>query len=126
MKPQPVFTDKAPKPIGPYSQAMLAGDLLFLSGQIALDPVSGEMVGTTVEEQARRALENMNAVLVAQKCDFGSLVKVTIFLISMADFTVVNRVCQEVLGQAKPARSVVEVARLPRGALIEIEGVAQR
>ena len=121
-----VFTDKAPKPIGPYSQAIATDHLVFLSGQIPLDPVSGELIGSTVEEQTRVVLANIRAILTSQKLDWPHLVKVTVFLQSMADFTVVNKVYQEVLGEAKPARSVVEVARLPRGALIEIEGIAAR
>ena len=121
-----IFTDKAPKPIGPYSQAVATDSFVFLSGQISLDPASGELAGTTVEEQTRIVLSNIRAILTAQKLDYSQLVKVTIFLQSMADFTVVNRVYQETLGDAKPARSVVEVARLPRGALIEIEGIAIR
>jgi 2-iminobutanoate/2-iminopropanoate deaminase len=126
MKTSIIFTDKAPKPVGAYSQAIAAGDLVFLSGQIALDPVSGEMKGSTVEEQARAVLSNLQAILVSQNLDFSNLVKVTIFLISMADSTIVNRVYQEMIGETRPARSMVEVARLPRGALIEIEGIATR
>ena len=121
-----IYTEKAPKPIGPYSQAIAEGDLLFLSGQIALDPATGEMAGTTIEEQTSRVLANMRAILESQGLDFSDLVKVTVFLVSMTDFSLVNRIYQEALGEAKPARSVVEVSRLPRGALIEIEGIAAR
>jgi 2-iminobutanoate/2-iminopropanoate deaminase len=126
MNIEPLYTDKAPKPIGPYSQAVAAGSFLFISGQLALDPASGELVGSTVEEQTRRIMDNLQAILVAQKLNFSSLAKVTIFLNSMADFTVVNKVYEEYLGESKPARSVVQAARLPRGALIEIEGIAAR
>ena len=121
-----IYTEKAPKPIGPYSQAIAEGDLLFLSGQIALDPATGEMAGITIEEQTGRVLANIRAILESQGLDFSDLVKVTVFLVSMTDFTLVNRIYQEALGEAKPARSVVEVSRLPRGALIEIEGIAAR
>jgi 2-iminobutanoate/2-iminopropanoate deaminase len=126
MNLEPLYTDKAPKPIGPYSQAVGAGQFVFISGQLALDPASGELVGSTVEEQTRRIMDNLQAILVAQKLTFSSLAKVTIFLNSMADFTVVNKVYEEYLGESKPARSVVQAARLPRGALIEIEGIAAR
>jgi 2-iminobutanoate/2-iminopropanoate deaminase len=126
MNIEPLYTDKAPKPIGPYSQAVGAGQYVFISGQLALDPATDELVGSTVEEQTRRIMDNLQAILVAQKLDFSSLVKVTIFLNSMADFTVVNKVYEEYLGESKPARSVVQAARLPRGALIEIEGIAAR
>jgi 2-iminobutanoate/2-iminopropanoate deaminase len=126
MNIETLYTDKAPKPIGPYSQAVGAGSFVFISGQIALNPATGEIAGTTVEEQTRRILDTIKAILVAQKLDFNALAKVTIFLISMADFTVVNKVYEEYLGSSKPARSVVEVVRLPRGALIEIEGIALR
>jgi len=121
-----VFTEKAPKPIGPYSQAVDTGSLLFVSGCIPLDPVSGEVVGADIEAQAGKALENLKAVLAAAGLSFDSLVKTTVFLQSMGDFSRFNGVYQGALGAAAPARSVVEVAALPKGVLVEIEAVACR
>jgi len=126
MKTKYVYTEKAPKPIGPYSQAVDTGSLLFVSGCIPLDPVTGEVVGADIEAQAKVALDNLNAVLVAAGLTFDSLVKTTVFLQSMGDFSRFNGVYQNALGSAAPARSVVEVAALPRGVLVEIEAVACR
>jgi len=121
-----VFTDKAPKPIGPYSQAVDTGSLLFVSGCIPLDPATSEVVGTDIETQAGKALENLKAVLSAAGLTFDSLVKTTVFLQNMGDFSRFNGVYQNALGAAAPARSVVEVAALPKGVLVEIEAVACR
>jgi len=121
-----IFTDKAPKPIGPYSQAVDTGSLLFVSGCIPLDPATGEVVGADIEAQAGKALENLKAVLAAAELTFGSLVKTTVFLQSMGDFSRFNQVYEKSLDGAAPARSVVEVAALPKGVLVEIEAVACR
>jgi len=126
MKTKYVYTEKAPKPIGPYSQAVDTGSLLFVSGCIPLDPVTGEVVGADVEAQAEKALDNLKAVLEAAGLSFDSLVKTTVFLQNMGDFARFNGVYQNALGSAAPARSVVEVAALPRGVLVEIEAVACR
>jgi 2-iminobutanoate/2-iminopropanoate deaminase len=116
----------APAALGPYSHAVDCGDLLFLSGQISLDPSNGQMVGTTAAEQAAQCLKNMKAVLESQGLGFGAVAKVTLFLTSMADFASVNEVYVKAFGDWKPARSAVAVAALPRGALVEIEAVACR
>jgi 2-iminobutanoate/2-iminopropanoate deaminase len=121
-----INSPSAPQPIGPYSQAMAAGGFVFFSGQIALDPATGILRGDTIAEQARLALRNLKAVLDAAGLSTAALVKTTVFLRSMADFAAFNAIYEEELAGAKPARSVVEVAGLPRGALIEIEAVGWR
>lgn len=121
---QVIVTDKAPAAIGPYSQAVKAVGLLFCSGQIALDPVSGEMVQGTVEEETRQVMENLRGVLEAAGTGFDRVVKTTIYLIDMADFPVVNQVYGSYFGEFKPARATVGVAALPRGAQVEVEVVA--
>jgi len=125
-KPAYIFTDKAPKPIGPYSQAVDAGSLLFVSGCIPLDAVTGEVAGADIEAQAAKALDNLREVLAAAGLTFDSLAKTTVFLRNMGDFARFNQVYQSALGAATPARSVVEVAALPKGVLVEIEAVACR
>ena len=121
-----VQTDRAPAAIGPYSQAVRSGDFLFCSGQIALDPRSGEMVGENAADQARQVLANLGAVLDAGGADFQTVVKTTIFLEDMADFAAVNEVYAEAFGDHRPARATVEAAGLPKGALVEIEAIARR
>jgi 2-iminobutanoate/2-iminopropanoate deaminase len=126
MQTEPILTSNAPLPIGPYSQAVAVGNLVFVSGQIPLDPATGAVVGATIVEQARQALRNLLAVLAAQSLDANALVKTTVFIRSMADFSAFNAVYAEELGNAKPARSVVEVSALPKNVLVEIEGIACR
>lgn len=121
-----IQTDRAPAAIGPYAQAVGAAGLLFCSGQIALDPATGEMTGTTVAEQARRVLANLTAVLEAGGCGWGDVLKTTIYLVDMDDFGAVNEVYAEALGECRPARATVAVAALPKGALVEIDAVAAR
>ena len=121
-----VQTDGAPAAIGPYSQAVRSGDFLFCSGQIALDPRSGEMVGESAADQARRVLVNLAAVLEAGGASLQTVVKTTIFLDDMADFAAVNEVYAEAFGDHRPARATVEAAALPKGALVEIEAIARR
>lgn len=123
---QPVKTDGAPAPIGPYSQAVAAGDELFCSGQVALDPHTGELVGSDAAAQAERAMQNLEAVLAAGGMSFENVVKTTIFLIDMNDFPAVNDVYARFFDAAKPARSTVAVAGLPRGARVEIDAIARR
>src|SRR3954466_13530895 len=118
-KKSPVLTPNAPKPIGPYSQAIKAGGFLFCSGQVALDPQTGQMRGTDVETQARQVMENVKAVLEAGGASFDSVVKTTIFLKSMNDFPKVNEIYGTYFKGTPPARSTVEVARLPKDALVE-------
>ncbi len=124
MKKKVVHTDKAPKAIGPYSQAIQAGNFLFLSGQIPLDPSSGELVTGDIRQQARRVLENLKGVLESQKLNMEHVVKVTIFLKDMGNFSQVNEVYATYFPSSPPARSTIEVARLPRDADIEIEATA--
>ncbi|MFA6458609.1 MAG: RidA family protein [Patescibacteria group bacterium] len=119
-----IQTANAAPAIGPYSQAIVAGNLIFTSGQIALTP-AGEFLDGTVEEQARQALKNLGEVLQAANSDFSKVVKTTIFLAEMDDFAKVNAIYAEFFGDAKPARSTVAVAKLPKNAKIEIEAVAE-
>jgi 2-iminobutanoate/2-iminopropanoate deaminase len=126
MEKKVISTDKAPAAIGPYSQGVMVSDFLFLSGQIPLDPVSGEMVEGGIEAQTRRVMENLRGVLQSQSLDLDSLVKTTIFLTNLQDFSKVNAVYGSYFSENAPARSTVEVSALPRGAAIEIEAVALR
>jgi len=124
-----IRTDAAPAPIGPYSQAILAGDLVFCSGQIPLDPMTGDLSGGGVATEAHQVLANVAAVLAAAGCTFADVVKTTVFLIDMDDFSAVNAVYSEYFGTAgavPPARSAVAVAALPQGASVEIEVIARR
>lgn len=121
--PQIISTPAAPAAIGPYSQAVRAGDFLFTSGQIGLDPVSGALA-EGVEDQARQALANLAAVLAHAGATFADVVKTTIFLADMADFQVVNQVYATQFAAEPPARSTVQVAALPRRAQVEIEMIA--
>ena len=121
-----VATESAPKAIGPYSQAIAAaGRMVFCSGQIPLDPQSGEMVGSgDVRAQAKRVMENLRAVLEAAGASFGSVVKTTIYLQDLKDFAAVNEVYGGYFTVSPPARATVQVAGLPRGALVEIDAIA--
>ena len=124
MKLQAISTEKAPAAIGPYSQAIQAGNLLFCSGQIPLDPVSGEVVDGDVRRQAEQVMENIAAVLSAAGAGFNDVVKATVFLVEMGDFGAVNEVYGRYFSGHKPARSTVAVKSLPRGVLLEIEVIA--
>ncbi|TLM67917.1 MAG: RidA family protein [Deltaproteobacteria bacterium] len=125
MTPAKIETSLAPAAIGPYSQAIRAGSLVFLSGQIPLDPASGEIVAGGIEAQTRQVMVNLQAVLKAAGLDFASLVKTTIYLVDLGEFATVNRIYGEYFGAAPPARATVQVAALPKGALVEIDGIAQ-
>ncbi|MGQ9486298.1 MAG: RidA family protein [Armatimonadota bacterium] len=124
MDKQVISTTDAPAAIGPYSQAIRAGNMLFVSGQIPLDPQTGEMVGTTAAEQARQVLSNLRAVLQAVGASLDNVVKTTIFLTDLGQFGEVNAVYTEFFPQNPPARSTVQVSALPRGAQVEIEAIA--
>jgi len=126
MASQVVSTDKAPKAIGPYSQAVVAGEMVFLSGQIPLDPQSQQMVQGDVRAQTERVMENLAAVLAAAGVGFAQVVKATIFLADLNDFSVVNEVYGKRFPSAPPARSTVQVAALPKGARVEIDLIAVR
>jgi len=121
-----VSTADAPKAIGPYSQAVIHGDLIFTAGQIALDPQSMEIVADGITAQTERVLSNLEAVLKAAGSDFTRVLKTTVFLQSMADFAAMNEVYARRFGAHRPARSTVAAAGLPRNVLVEIEVVAVR
>ena len=120
----PVQTDKAPAAIGPYSQGIIANGFLFTAGQIALDPVSGQVVAGDVVAQADRVLANVKAILDSAGASWSDVVKTTVYLHDMNDFPRVNEVYARALGSARPARSTVQVSALPRGVLVEIDAVA--
>ena len=115
----------APEAIGPYSQAVEASGFLFTSGQIPLDPLTMNVVGKDIQTQAHQVFKNLKAVLAASKCGFKDVVKATVFLDSMDDFPTLNEVYAAYLGEYKPARSTVEVSKLPKGVLVEIELIAK-
>jgi 2-iminobutanoate/2-iminopropanoate deaminase len=117
-------TPHAPRAIGPYSQAARAGGLLFTAGQVGFDPATGELVDGGISEQTERVLKNIRAILAAERLDLSSVVKTTVFLVDMADFTAMNAVYAAEFGDHRPARSTVAVAALPRGARVEIDAVA--
>ena len=119
-----VSTSDAPAAIGPYSQAIRSGPLLFCAGQIPLDPRSGQMASDDISEQAKRVLENISAILRAANLNFGHVVKTTIFLTSMDDFQTVNEIYGSYFRENPPARSTVAVSALPKGAKVEIEVIA--
>lgn len=119
-----VHTDKAPAAIGPYSQGIIANGFLYTAGQIALDPASGQIVPGNVVAQTERVLQNLAAILASAGAGWGDVVKTTVFLHDMNDFPLVNEVYARVLGDARPARSTVQVSALPRGVLVEIEAIA--
>ncbi len=119
-----VRTDRAPNPIGPYSQGIRANGFIFLSGQVALDPKSGELISGDVRQQTERTLENLKGVLEAAGANLNHVVKATIFLKNMSDFAGINEIYARYFPKLPPARSTVEVARLPKDALVEIELIA--
>lgn len=119
-----VLTPRGPKPIGPYSQAIKSNGFVFLSGQIALDPLSGEFVGTDVRQQTERVLENLKAILEAAGSSLKHVVKTTVFLKDMNDFPVMNEAYAKYFSTTPPARSTVQAARLPKDALVEIDVIA--
>ena len=119
-----IGTEKAPKAIGPYSQAVRAGNLLFCSGQIPLDPATGKMVSGGIEAQTERALKNLEAVLSAGGAMFASVVKTTVYLADLADFPAMNAVYGKFFPKDPPARATIQAAKLPAGALVEIDAVA--
>lgn len=118
-----VATDKAPAAIGPYSQGIIVGDMLFASGQIPIDPATGEITGKDITEQAAQAIENVGAILEEAGCDYTKVVKTTCFLADMADFAAFNAVYEKYFTE-KPARSCVAVKQLPKNVLCEVEVIA--
>lgn len=123
-----IYSKNAPKPIGPYSQAikltMDSGKILYTSGQVAIDPKTGNFISGGIKEQTRQVIENLKALLNEAGTEINKVIKTTVFLKDMNDFTVMNEIYSEYFGDSKPARSTVEVARLPKDALIEIEVIA--
>jgi len=119
-----VVTDSAPKAIGPYSQAITTDGLVFTAGQVALDPKSGELVGTTTAQQTEQVFKNLEAVLAAAGTNLGNVVKATVYLADMADFAQMNEVYAKRFGTHKPARSTVQAAGLPKAARVEIDLIA--
>jgi len=125
MSKKVITTAAAPAAIGPYSQAIQTGDLLFCSGQIPLDPATGEMVGGGIEEQTRQVMSNLGEVLTAAGANYDDLVKTTIYLTDLSHFPLVNDIYAGYVGDCAPARATVEVSALPKGALVEIDGIAR-
>lgn len=121
---QIIATETAPKAIGPYSQAVKSGQMLFLSGQIPLDPATGQLIEGDIVAQTERVLENVRAVLAAAGADFNHVVKTTVFLKNMTDFPKMNEVYARFFAENPPARSTVEAARLPRDVQVEIDCIA--
>ena len=121
---QTVSTENAPGAIGPYSQAVVTGNMVFCSGQIPIDPATGQFVSEDVAEQTEQVLKNLSAVLEAAGSDLGRVVKTTVFLADMNDFSAMNDVYARYFDQNKPARATVQAARLPRDARVEIECIA--
>lgn len=120
-----ISTPDAPAAIGPYSQAIRSGDLVFLSGQIPIDPATGAVVTGGIAKETERVLDNLEAVLRASGCSFANVVKTTIYLVDLGDFQLVNETYGRRFSDAPPARATVQVAALPRGARVEIDAVAR-
>ena len=123
---KPVNSLSAPAAIGPYSQAIDAGDFVFLSGQVPIDPKTGELVHGDIGVQTDRVLDNLGAVLEAAGCSFADVVKTTIYLMDLGDFQAVNAVYAKRFAEAPPARATVQVAALPKGARVEIDAIAKK
>lgn len=121
---QAVVTSSAPAALGPYSQAIVAGNLLFVSGQIPLDPATGQLVDGDIEAQTRQVLRNLDAILAAAGTSFAAVVRTTVYMTDLTEFAAMNRVYETVVTQPAPARATVQVSRLPRDARIEIDLIA--
>lgn len=120
-----ISTTQAPAAIGPYSQAIQSGELLFLSGQVPIDPATGELVAGDIAVQTERVLDNLAAVLAAAGCTFADVVKTTIYLVDLGDFQAVNQTYAKRFAAAPPARATVQVSALPKGARVEIDAIAR-
>jgi len=121
-----VTTNAAPAAIGPYSQAVVAGGFIFISGQIAIDPATGQLVQGNVKTQTRRVIENIKAILNAANADLADVVKTTVYLSDMNDFAAMNEVYGEYFAEDCPARATIQAARLPKDVAVEIDAIAQR
>jgi len=119
-----IYTETAPEPIGPYSQAIVIGDFIFTSGQIAINPSTGNIEGTDIKTQTRIAIQNLSEILKRAGSSLDKVIKTTVFIRNMEDFKLMNEVYEEYFGQSKPSRSTVEVSGLPKNALVEIEAIA--
>jgi len=126
MSKEIIFTEKAPKPIGPYSQAVKVGQWLFVSGQIALDPATGDLIRGGIEEQTTRVFENIKTILEAAGYTLDDIVKVTVYLTDLSDFPKFNEVYSRYFKSNPPARTTVQVSALPRGAKIEVDVIAYK
>ena len=124
MNKEIISTEKAPAAIGPYSQAVSTGSLLFVSGQIAIDPANGEFIGGDIQKQTRQVITNLNAILVAAGSSLDRIVKTTVYICNMEEFSLVNETYQDFFKINPPARACVEVSKLPKGAAVEIEAIA--
>lgn len=122
---KPIVTDKAPAAIGPYSQGVRAGELVFVSGQLPVDPTTGAFAGESIEEQTAQSLRNIQAILAVEGLTMEHVVKTTVFLKDMEDFAAMNSVYATFFGDCPPARAAVQAARLPKDARVEIEAIAQ-
>jgi 2-iminobutanoate/2-iminopropanoate deaminase len=123
---KPLQTDRAPAAIGPYSQAILAGDMLFVSGQLGMNPETGELVGPDLPTQARQALQNLKNIVIASGLSLTEVAAVDVYLTTMGDFSAFNSIYQEFFSEHRPARVVVAVSELPKGATVEIKCIAYR
>ncbi|CUT01196.1 endoribonuclease L-PSP [Candidatus Kryptobacter tengchongensis] len=121
-----VYTEKAPKPVGPYSQAVIAGDFIFTAGQIPIDPKTNQVVQGDIKEQTKQVLENLKAVLEASGATFDDVVKVTVYMRDLNEFSAMNEIYSEYFKNSPPARTTVEVSRLPRDVKVEIDLIAVR
>jgi 2-iminobutanoate/2-iminopropanoate deaminase len=119
-----VFTDRAPRPVGPYSQAVVYGGVAYLAGQVALDPATGKVRGETIEEQTEQVLANLGAVLAAAGTSWDRVLRTGVFLADMSEFARFNAVYARVLGDARPARSTIAAATLPLGLRVEVDAIA--
>lgn len=119
-----VESSKAPKPVGPYAQATIAHHFLYTAGQVGLDPATGQIVGGGIKAQTQQVMTNLTAVLAERQLGWADVVKTTVYLSNMSDFEAMNEVYAKVVGGARPARSTVQVAALPKGAMVEIDAIA--
>jgi 2-iminobutanoate/2-iminopropanoate deaminase len=124
MEKKIICTDNAPAPIGPYNQAVQYGDMLFISGQVAIDPKTGNLVQDDIQTETRQVMENLKAILVEAGMDFNNVIKSSIFLMDMGQFALVNEIYGSYFGDGAPARETVQVAGLPKGVKVEISMIA--
>jgi 2-iminobutanoate/2-iminopropanoate deaminase len=119
-----VYTKNAPEPIGPYSQAIQFNNLIYTSGQIAVDPSSGQLIDGDIKAQTKQTIRNIENILTSASSDISKVIKVTVYLKDINEFTAMNKIYEEYFGTSKPARSTIEASKLPKGALVEIDAIA--